>query len=325
MLILGIESSCDETAAAVVQDGVTILSNVVASQIPFHQKYGGVVPEIASRKHVESILPVVHEAMTSAAVGWSDLAGIAVTTHPGLIGSLVVGVAAAKALIIGTDLPLIEINHLEAHMYANCLMGLEYTAPHVGLLVSGGHTLLCHYRGPNDYTIIGRTVDDAVGEAFDKVAKLMSIGYPGGPAIEKLARAGDPLRYHLPLPMKDSGDLNFSFSGLKTAVRTYCVGAERINQADLAASFQKAAVDILVLKTRKAVTVLQAPAVTLSGGVAANTLLRTRLEAMADDLKLPFWAPPVSLCTDNAAMTAGLGYQKLIRGQLAALDLNAHA
>ncbi|MBN2054644.1 tRNA (adenosine(37)-N6)-threonylcarbamoyltransferase complex transferase subunit TsaD [bacterium] len=323
MHILGIESSCDETAAAVVADGRQVLSNVVASQIPFHRKYGGVVPEIASRQHVTAFLPVIDGALKEAGIDWSMIGGIAVTTSPGLIGSLVIGVTAAKTLAYVHDKPILAVDHLAAHMYANCLAGMAYEQPHLALLVSGGHTALFHNQGNGCVQRLGSTVDDAVGEAFDKVAKLLGIGYPGGPAIQRLAMEGDPHSVPLPLPMRHSGDLNFSYSGLKTAVRQRLEQDPGLAPKDLAASFQHAAVSILVIKTMHALEQTGCTVVALSGGVAANALLRERLREAVAARGADFFVPPMELCTDNAAMTAGLGYQLLVRGCLSDMTINA--
>jgi len=312
--ILGIETSCDETAAAVVEDGRKILSNVVASQIDIHRRYGGVFPEVASRQHVLSILPVIEEAM--AGLGWDELEAIAVTYGPGLAGSLLVGVNAAKGLALGCGLPLLGINHIEAHIYANWLTGNEIAFPALCLVVSGGHTELILMSDHGQYRRLGGTIDDAAGEAFDKVGRLLGLEYPGGPAIERTAQYGDPTAFKLPRAwLGDSYD--FSFSGLKTAVLRIVKQYEsegrlqRLPLADLAASFQAAVVDVLVEKARRAAEEYEARQILLAGGVAANKTLRRE---MAQRSALPVLCPPISLCTDNAAMVACAAYFRFRAG-----------
>jgi N6-L-threonylcarbamoyladenine synthase len=315
MKILGIETSCDETAAAVVEDGTKILSNQVASQVEIHARYGGVVPEVASRQHLLSIIPVIEMAMTG--VSWPELAGIAVTIGPGLAGSLLVGVNVAKAIALSQGLPLIGVNHLEAHIYANWLGGDSIDFPVVCLIVSGGHSDLVLMRGHGDYAVLGRTRDDAAGEAFDKAARILGLGYPGGPAIERAAREGTA---SIPLPrawLKGSHD--FSFSGVKTALLRLVEAGEVSSVADGAASFQAAVVDVLVTKTAAAARGRRAKKVLLSGGVASNERLRER---MAKNSPLPVLVPPPVLCTDNAAMVAACGYYRLRAGRTSSLDLD---
>jgi N6-L-threonylcarbamoyladenine synthase len=315
MKILGIETSCDETAAAVVEDGTEILSSQVASQVEIHARYGGVVPEVASRQHLLSIIPVIKMAM--AGVSWKELAGIAVTIGPGLAGSLLVGVNVAKAIALSQGLPLIGVNHLEAHIYANWLGANGIDFPVVCLIVSGGHSDLVLMRGHGDYAVLGRTRDDAAGEAFDKAARILGLGYPGGPAIERAARGGTA---SIPLPrawLKGSHD--FSFSGVKTALLRLAEAGGVSSVADAAASFQAAVVDVLVTKTVAVARGRRAKKVLLSGGVASNGLLR---EQMAKHSPLPVLVPPPALCTDNAAMVAACGYYRLRAGRTGSLDLD---
>ncbi|MDO8914599.1 MAG: tRNA (adenosine(37)-N6)-threonylcarbamoyltransferase complex transferase subunit TsaD [Coriobacteriia bacterium] len=318
-LILAIETSCDETAAAVLRDGRDVLSSVVASQVDFHSRFGGVVPEIASRKHTEAIVGVVDEALETAGVTLQELSAIAVTQGPGLVGALVVGVAYAKGLAAATGLPLVGVNHLEGHLFANVLADPTVTPPLVALLVSGGHTSLVHVPDWGDYHTLGSTLDDAAGEAFDKVAKALGLGYPGGPVLSKLAMEGDPAAIRFPRAMMHSGDYDFSLSGLKTAVITH-IEAERaagreIDLADLAASFQAAVIDVQVAKAVRAAKECGVTTFCLGGGVAANLALREALrEALAaEGVRLS--VPPFELCTDNAAMIAAAAHFRLWRGE----------
>ncbi len=351
MHILGIETSCDETAAAVVTGGTAIRSSVVASQIDLHRQYGGVFPEMASRQHVLSISSVVQQAIEQSGLPPQELAGIAVTYGPGLVGSLVVGVNYAKGLAFGYDLPLIGVNHIEAHIYGNWLHPAEETAevsdpvfPSLALIVSGGHTMLILVKGHGDYEVLGQTLDDAAGEAFDKVARLLGLPYPGGPAIQSIAEQGNPRVFSLPRAWL-RGTYDFSFSGLKTAVlrvvEQYGVDPHQWKQgggarngmaavsaarllpvADLAASFQEAVVDVLVQKTKLAAEEHQVKQVLLGGGVAANQMLRTE---MARALDCPVLVPPPVLCTDNGAPIAAVGYYRLQAGERSSWDLDVVA
>ncbi|GAB6138793.1 tRNA (adenosine(37)-N6)-threonylcarbamoyltransferase complex transferase subunit TsaD [Halanaerobaculum tunisiense] len=311
-LTLGIETSCDETSVAVVNNGKQVLSNIIASQVDWHRKFGGVVPEIASRKHVEFINPVIEEALTEAEVEFSDLSAVAVTYGPGLVGGLLVGIAAAKSIAYAHNLPLVAVNHIEGHIYANFISYPQLEPPVVCLTVSGGHTNLLYFKELGNYEILGRTRDDAAGEAFDKIARVMEIGYPGGPAIDKLATEGDPEAIDLPRPLLNNGGYDFSFSGLKTAVLNYINNqqqrGEEIDQANLAASFQQAVVDVLTAKVVKAARDKGVKQVILSGGVAANSQLQDKLAAELAEFEIDFYSPELELCTDNAAMIASAGY-----------------
>lgn len=324
-LVLGIETSCDETAAAVVAGGRRILSNIVASQVNMHRRYGGVVPEIASREHVAAILPVIDSALGEAQVRLSDITAIAVAYGPGLVGSLLVGVSAAKALAFAGGLPLIGVNHIEGHIYANFLAHADVKPPLVCLTVSGGHTDLLYIPEVGTYQMLGCTRDDAAGEAFDKVGRVMGLPYPAGPAIDRLAVDGDPQAVALPRALSEG--LDFSFSGLKTAGINYLHNAkqkgEQVNQADFAASLQEAIVDVLVDKTMQAAKHLGVNQVIMSGGVAANTRLRWRMEQATNAAGMSLFYPPIELCTDNAAMIASAGYFRYVRGERAPLSLNA--
>jgi tRNA threonylcarbamoyl adenosine modification protein TsaD/ribosomal-protein-alanine acetyltransferase len=318
-LILAIESSCDETAAAVLRDGREVLSSVVASQIDFHARFGGVVPEIASRKHTEAIVGVVQEALDRAGVVLGDLKAIAVTYGPGLVGALVVGVSYAKGLALATGLPLVGVNHLEGHLFANVLADPTVTPPLVALMISGGNTSLVHVPAWGEYHTMGETLDDAAGEAFDKVAKALGLGYPGGPVISRLAAEGDPAAIPFPRAMLHSPDLDFSLSGLKTAVVTY-IAAERragreLRLPDIAASFQAAVIDVQVAKALRAVADTGVTTFLIGGGVAANPELRRSLTAAMEARGVRVSVPPLDLCTDNAAMIAAAAHFRLGRGE----------
>jgi tRNA N6-adenosine threonylcarbamoyltransferase len=326
MKILGIESSCDETAAAVLVDGRRILSNVVASQDDVHAPYGGVVPELASRRHLETVLPVVERALAEADTRPQDLDGIAVTQGPGLVGSLLVGCTVAKALAYVHGLPLIGVNHLEGHVYAAFLTDDPPEHPFLALVVSGGHTALYHTRAPLDYALVGQTRDDAAGEAFDKVAKLLGLGFPGGPLIQRIAEGGDPRAISFPPARMRDGARDFSFSGIKTAVSLHVKRHGPLSSgdvADVAASFQAAAVRMLVRRTVSASLDLGIERVVLTGGVAANGPLRAALAAEAAEHGIRLHIPPRNLCTDNAAMIAAAGTVRLIAGHRADLSMNA--
>jgi len=311
-LVLGLETSCDETAAAVVANGREVRSSVVSSQVDLHAHFGGVVPELAGRAHLERIVPVVAEALAGAGLGATSpsLDLVAATTGPGLIGALLVGVSFAKALALAWRLPYVGVNHLEGHLYASLLEDPDIELPAVVVLVSGGHSLLVKMTGPRVYEVLGETVDDAAGEAFDKVARYLGLTYPGGPAIEKAAAGGDPSAIDFPRPMLREG-LDLSFSGLKTAVVHYVRAHPDVSGADVAASFQAAIVDVLVAKAMRAALVSGARSVCLAGGVAANGPLRAALRRAADAAGLGVYLPSPAMCTDNAAMIAAAAYHNL--------------
>lgn len=326
MLILAIESSCDETAAAVVQDGRTVLSNVISSQIAVHAEYGGVVPEIASRKHLEAIVSVIEEALQKGAVGFDDIEGIAVTQGPGLAGALLVGISTAKAMAFVRNLPIVGVNHIEGHLLAVLLeRSLEF--PFIALAVSGGHTHLYRVDGIGRYATLGQTLDDAAGEAFDKVAKLLGIPYPGGAVIDRLAATGDPAAIRFPRPLLHDGSFNFSFSGLKTAVLNHLqhnpTAREGTSLHDLCASFQAAACEVLVGKTAAAVRETGIKRVVVAGGVACNSALRREMELLACEENLELHIPSPLLCTDNAAMIAVPGDYYLSNGLTSGAELDA--
>jgi len=326
MIVLGIETSCDETAAAVVDGGRKVLSSVVASQDDVHAPYGGVVPELASRRHLEVLVPVVRRALETAGMALDDVDGIAVTYGPGLVGSLLIGCSAAKAIAYARRRPLVGVNHLEGHIYAAFLEGEPPVHPFLALVVSGGHTALYLAREPRRYERIGQTRDDAAGEAFDKVAKLLGLGFPGGPAVERVARDGDPRAIAFPSAHMSDGAPDFSFSGIKTAVSLYVRRAGPLGPAqvaDVAASFQATAVKMLVRKTTKAALRLGVRRVVLTGGVAANTALRAALEGECREHGWVLHVPSRRLCTDNAAMIAAAGHDRLEAGERAPLSLNA--
>lgn len=321
-LILGIETSCDETAAAVVGSGREVLSNVVSSQIDIHARYGGVVPEIASRAHVEMITPVIAQSMVEAGVEPDDLTAIACTVGPGLVGSLLIGVSAAKSLALVWDKPFVAVNHLEAHLYASFLEEPDLELPVVVLLVSGGHTMLVLMEGHGKYRLLGQTLDDAAGEAYDKVARYLGLGYPGGPIIDKMAMDGNPEAIKFPRAMVKDG-YDFSFSGLKTSVVNYVRKNPDSNDVDVAASFQEAVVDVLLTKARRAVHEFGAKGLCLAGGVAANSSLRERTLDLAIEDGIQAFIPSRSMCTDNAAMVAAAGWWRLHSDGPASLDHGA--
>jgi len=330
MRVLAIETSCDDTGAAVVLDGRKILSNIVSSQISVHQKYGGVVPELASRKHIESIVPIVTEALKTAKVTLKDINGIAVTQGPGLVGSLLVGLSFAKSLAFATGLPLVGVNHIEAHLSAIFLEEKSPKFPFIGLVVSGGHTSLFRVDGFGKYKRLGQTRDDAAGEAFDKVAKLLGLGYPGGPIIDELSKTGNPRAIRFPRPVLSKNSLDFSFSGLKTAVVNYVkvnpeptAGYPEDLIKDIVSSFQEAVVEVLVKKTVQAAQHHGLKRIVLSGGVAANQRLRQKIVEESLEQKLKVYLPSPSFCTDNAAMVGVVGYEYLRQGIRSPLSLNA--
>ena len=327
LLTLGIESSCDETAAAVLRGGRTLLSNVISTQIPLHRKYGGVVPEIASRRHIVNVMPVIDAALKQSGVALSDINQIAVTYGPGLAGALLVGVSAAKALAFAQNVPIIGVNHLEGHIFANFLSHMELVPPFIALVVSGGHTALIHVRDYNHFTLMGQTRDDAAGEAFDKVARVLGLPYPGGPEIDKIAAEGDENAIDFPQALRERGNYEFSFSGLKSAVLNYLNEMKmkhiEVNQADVAASFQKAVIEVLVQKSLEALNEVKLDTLALAGGVAANSALEVRLREAAEKQDIRFYFPSKTLCTDNAAMIACRGYYQSKAGHFSGLRLNA--
>jgi len=348
VLILGIESSCDETACAVVADGRKVLASVVAGQIDLHARFGGVVPEIASRAHVEAINTVIAEALSRCGAGREDIAAVAVTNEPGLIGSLLVGLMAAKTIAWVWDLPIIGVNHVYAHAYAAALGAEPIEYPAAALICSGGHTALYRCESPTELELLGATLDDAAGEAFDKVAAILKLGYPGGPAIDRVARQGDPKAVAFPRALLKGRSLDFSFSGLKTAVLYHVngiPGAKRPPQpqpapagrgkgadaltpaevADIAASFQAAAVDALRIKLRRAAEQIGAGTLIVGGGVSANSALRDAATALARKTRRTLRLPDLKFCVDNAAMIAGLGYHYVQTSRIHNLDLDAHA
>ena len=327
VLILAIESSCDETAASVVKNGREVLSNVISSQIALHTLYGGVVPEIASRKHIEKINQVIEEALKEANVTLQDITAIAVTYGPGLVGALLVGVSAAKAISFATGIPLIGVHHIEGHISANYIENKELEPPFICLVASGGHSHLVVVKDYGEYEIIGRTRDDAAGEAFDKVARAIGLGYPGGPKIDKLSKEGNPDAIHFPRAVVAENEYDFSFSGLKSAVLNYLNGCqmkgETVNEADVAASFQKAVIDVLVEHSLHAVKEFGYDKFAIAGGVASNSSLRAAFEQECAKRSVTFYHPSPSFCTDNAAMIGVAGYYEYIKGVRSGYDLNA--
>ncbi len=327
VLILAIESSCDETAAAVVKNGRTVLSNVISSQIALHTLYGGVVPEIAYRKHIEKTNQVIEEALQEAGVTLEEIDAIAVTYGPGLVGALLVGVSAAKAISFSTGIPLIGVHHIEGHISANYIENKELEPPYICLVVSGGHSHLVVVKDYGEYEIIGRTRDDAAGEAFDKVARAIGLGYPGGPKIDKLSKEGNPEAIHFPRAKVVDNEYDFSFSGLKSAVLNYLNGCqmkgETICEADVAASFQKAVIDVLVEHSLHAVKKYGYKKFAIAGGVASNSSLRGAFEVECAKRKIAFYHPSPIFCTDNASMIGVAGYYEYMKGARDGLDLNA--
>ncbi len=323
MIILGIESSCDETAASIVQDGTKILSSIVASQVDVHHKYGGVVPELASRMHIEAITPVVDEAIEKADITIKDIDGIAATRGPGLIGALLVGFSFAKSFAFARDLPFAGVNHLEAHIYSLFLMDNKPQFPFIALVVSGGHTNIYYVTSYNNFELMGQTRDDAAGEAFDKVAKMLDLGYPGGPVIESLAKTEDPDVIKFPRTMLEKNSFDFSFSGLKSSVGRYIHNNPvtcREDQAQIAASFQEAVIDVLSQKLINAAIYKNCNAIGVSGGVSANQTFVKKLSKKAASKNIALFSPPVELCGDNAAMIAARGYTMIQQGSLCKLD-----
>lgn len=327
VLILAIESSCDETAAAVVKNGRTVLSNIINSQIDIHTLYGGVVPEIASRKHIENINPVVEMAIKEAGVTLDDITAVAVTYGPGLVGALLVGVAEAKAIAFAKKKPLVGVHHIEGHISANYIEHKELEPPFAALVVSGGHTHLVMVEDYGQYRIIGRTRDDAAGEAFDKVARAVGLGYPGGPKIDKLAKEGNPHAIEFPRANVEDAPYDFSFSGIKSAVLNYLnsceMRGEEVNTADLVASFQNAVVEALVTRAMNLVDEMKLEKLAVAGGVASNSALRAALQEACDKRGVKFYSPSPGLCTDNAAMIGAAGYYEYINGVRHGYDLNA--
>ena len=328
MLVLGVETSCDDTAAALLQDGKTILANVVSSQDRVHGPYGGVVPELASRQHIQNILPIVDGALKSAGATLADVDGFAVTYGPGLVGSLLVGISLVKGMSFRTGIPFVGVNHLEAHLLAIHLED-DVPFPYIALLASGGHTLLYHVKGVGQYVHLGGTRDDAAGEAFDKVAKMMGLGYPGGRIIDNLAKAGNPKAVRFPRARFKNSSYEFSFSGIKTAAWHYLQqqgeSQWQAHQADIAASFQEAIVDMLVTPTIRAAAANAVKRIVLSGGVAANSRLRAKMTEKGGSEGVQVFCPAPKFCTDNGAMIALTGYHWLQRGRKDGYDLNADA
>ncbi len=326
MLFLGIETSCDETSAALVVDGRTVLSNVIAAQLDLLHKYGGVVPEIAARRHTELMGYVIKEAVESPGKTLADIEAISVTSRQGLVGSLLVGVAAAKTLSYSLRVPLIGIHHIEGHIFANLLSNPGLPMPHVCLTVSGGHTMLVYVKDYCQYELLGRTLDDAAGEAFDKIAKFFNLGFPGGPVIDKLSTKGNRKAFRFPRPLLRAATLDFSFSGLKTAIinafKSKVSQNEPLPIEDIAASFQEAVVEVLVTKTVRAAAQCNVTAISVTGGVSANRRLREVFRETCSRQGLDVFFPELSLCTDNAAMVAAAGYARFRKGEIADLNLN---
>lgn len=327
-IILGIETSCDDTAAAILKNGHSVLSNIVSTQEELHTEFGGIVPEIASRRHVEIINIVIAQALKKTNINFKDLTAVGVTCGPGLIGSLLIGIASAKAISYSLKIPLIGVNHVLSHIYANFIENPDIKRPIISLVASGGHTSIYLLKENDEFEILGSTLDDAAGEVLDKIARFLNLGYPGGPAIEKISINGNPDSYKLPRPMLDKG-FNFSFSGLKTAV-IYMVRKDQSllseeKLTDLAASFQKAVIDVLVEKTIRAAISYEIPIITLAGGVSSNSYLRSEMKERAKLRGIKVIYPPKKYCTDNAAMVACLAYYKLKRGQISNMEIDAYS
>jgi N6-L-threonylcarbamoyladenine synthase len=328
VVILAIESSCDETAAAVVVDGREVLSNIISSQIDTHKKFGGVVPEVASRMHIEAVSAVVDEALSEAGISFEDIDAIGVTYGPGLVGALLVGVQYAKGLAYSLGKPLIGVNHIEGHISANFIQHKELKPPFVCLVVSGGHTFIVHMKDYGEYEVMGETRDDAAGEAFDKVARTIGLGYPGGPKIDKLSKEGNPEAIKFPRATFHEKDcLDFSFSGIKSAVLNYInkmnMKSEEINKADVAASFQKAVIDVLVQNAMEACKIKKADKIAIAGGVASNSSLRDAMIKVGKENHIEVLFPEPKLCTDNAAMIGSAAYYEFKKGKISDLELNA--
>lgn len=320
IITLGIESSCDETSVSVVKNGREVLSNVINSQIEIHKRFGGVVPEIASRNHVEAISAVTKEALDKAGITFEDIDVIACTYGPGLVGALLVGVAYAKALSFALNKPLVGVNHIQGHIAANYITYKELKPPFLCVIISGGHTHLVHIKDYTEFEILGKTRDDAIGEAFDKVARVIGLEYPGGPKIDKLAKEGTA---NIELPHTYFDNLDFSFSGIKTAILNLHHKNPDINKADLCASFEQTATDMLITNTKKAIKELKIDKVALAGGVSANSYIRQRYKELGEELDINIYYPEISLCTDNAAMIASAGYYNYLKGNTSDLTLNA--
>jgi len=325
--ILALETSCDETAAAVTKNGLNVLSNIVASQVDWHRKFGGVVPEIASRKHLEFINPVIEKALEEAEVDLEKIDAIAATHGPGLVGGLLVGLSTAKALAYALNKPFIGVNHIAGHIYANFISNPDIETPIICLTISGGHTDLLYFEDLGGYEILGRTRDDAAGEAFDKIARFLDLGYPGGPVIEKKAKEGDPEAIDFPRSFNNDDIYDFSFSGLKTAVINYVHNEKqrgnKLNIADIAASFQQAVIDSLIQRVIKALKNYEVGSVVISGGVAANQELRKQLRKVVNEKGLKLYYPELKLCTDNAAMIGAVAYYQYQKNDFSDLSLNA--
>lgn len=325
--ILAIETSCDETSVAIVKNGREVLANKIYSQIDIHKVFGGVVPEVASRNHLEKIPYIIDQAIETSKIGLDQLDGIAVTYGPGLVGALLVGLSTAKALAFGLNIPLIGVNHIDGHISANYIEYKDLQPPFISLVASGGHSHLVHVKDYGDYEVLGRTRDDAAGEAFDKIARALKLGYPGGPLIDKIAREGNSSSIDFPRAYLEDDSYDFSFSGLKSAVLNYLnskkMKDEEINVADVAASFQQSVVEVLANKTLKAALEKKVKGIYLAGGVAANSALREEMEGLAKEHGIELGYPSIILCTDNAAMIGTAGYYKYLKASISDLDLNA--